>query len=531
MSPARAPWDRPLVWAGLILAINLIWGLAFCFLIFPHLADVTTGLDPDGYGSAGRILYEQGQFQSISKAPLYPAFVALVSLLAGGYQATAIQAAQCVLSALTCVVLYALFRRTLGDRPAIWAGLACAVYPMSVWYTPRLFTEVWLTLVLAAFCLTLVWLLQRPGVARAVLAGVLAGVLALSKGIALAFVPLALAVLLLRERRAALVPALAFALAALALVAPWTWRNWQLTGRLLPIHTTGGFNLYLGNGFTRHWPQAPLSYADLKTLTLTDRDALYAAQRRQPADELEQDDVLMAAALAELLADPALIGRKLVIQSLTFWYLAADRSKSLLTGALQIPVALLALPGLVRALRHWRDSWAWCLLIPIAGIAGVSVPVFAFGRLAAPIMPYLLGLAVYGWWPAFQAAHSIVKEAHMTDPQLSPRVAAELARILDTDIPATPRARWMSQYSLKVDALICLECGHVNPNDVVECAQCGEPLSLPCGPDGSAYLTATDLLRAGELSPAQVRDLLGKIAQGYSFYTAGTRYAVFGGHR
>ncbi|MBU0494657.1 MAG: hypothetical protein KKA73_29435 [Chloroflexi bacterium] len=116
----------------------------------------------------------------------------------------------------------------------------------------------------------------------------------------------------------------------------------------------------------------------------------------------------------------------------------------------------------------------------------------------------------------------------MTDEPLSPGVAADLQRILDTEIPMIPTGQWILDYWLPVETLICLDCGHVNPKEAIICAQCDKTLNQPCGPDASAYLTATDLLRSGELAPADVHALLAKIQRGYSFYGAGTKYAVFG---
>lgn len=386
-------------WSILLFALNLALSLTFCFVIFPRLMDSgITLLDPDGYGRAGQIWYETGRFDSIEKAPLYPAFVALVASLAGGYRIWAVQAAQCLLAASTCVLLYAIFCRTLGEQPARWAGLICALYPMLIWYTPRLWTEIFLTFVLAGFVFTLVELLRCPTDWRALLCGALAGITALSKGIALIFVCLVPPVLVFRFRRGAWRWLLLFALTATVLIGVWTWRNWRLTGQFLPIHANGGSNFYLGNGFARHWLQAPLSYAELKARTVQDRQDLYASLGiYPPADPLTADGVLLHAAMRDMRAKPLLIFQKLAIQSLTFWYLAADAPKSLLTGALQFPIVLTALLGAIRALRH--RSWVLVLTVPVLGIMGVSVVIFAFARLSATVIPYLIGLAVYGLWP------------------------------------------------------------------------------------------------------------------------------------
>ena len=403
-------------WAIILFGLHLVLALVFCFLVFPQIGEITSGLDPDGYGQAGQELYESGRFVSLSKAPLYPAFVALVCRLVGDYYLWAIQAAQCLLSACTVVILYAVLRCALQDEGvARLAGLACALYPMTLWYIPRLWTETFLTFTLALFTLALARLLQAPNWYNALLAGLAAGVVALSKGIGLVFTPLGVIVILLtargrkklsskirmsgRQRIEA--PAwqvtVLFCLGALALLAPWTWRNWRLSGAFLPVHADGGYNFFLGNGFARHWPQAPFSYARLKALTVVDQEAVYAQAGLHPQTPLQRDEILMAAAWDEIKAKPLVLARKVLLQSLTFWYLAADLPKSALTGALQIPVVILAIPGIIGAIR--RRSKAVLLLVPVTGIMGASVLVFAFARLSATIMPYMIGLAVYGLQP------------------------------------------------------------------------------------------------------------------------------------
>lgn len=114
----------------------------------------------------------------------------------------------------------------------------------------------------------------------------------------------------------------------------------------------------------------------------------------RPENPVVYDNFLMKTALHEFQVQPTLILQKLVVQSLTYWYLAADSSKSILTGSLQIPFVILAIFG---ALAAWRQkSEALLLLIPIVGIMGGSVLVFAFARLAVPVIPYIIGLAVFG---------------------------------------------------------------------------------------------------------------------------------------
>jgi ribosomal protein L40E len=78
------------------------------------------------------------------------------------------------------------------------------------------------------------------------------------------------------------------------------------------------------------------------------------------------------------------------------------------------------------------------------------------------------------------------------------------------------------------EGLICLECSQLNPSTASFCRQCGQPLQMPIDRDIKGYLRAVDLLRSGELSASDVRDLLEGLRREYTFYTAGTRYSVFG---
>jgi 4-amino-4-deoxy-L-arabinose transferase-like glycosyltransferase len=390
-------------WAILLFILNLTLGVTFCFVVFPRLVDTTSGLDPDGYGQSGMELYQTGRFDSVSQAPLYPAFVAVVSRLVGGYKVAAVQSAQCLLLAFSCAVFYTIFRLTLGDGcMARVAGLACAIYPMSIWYVPRLWTETFLILMLALFTLALVNLLQKPSWIRAVLCGILSGVLALNKGITLVFLPLTIIILAVFFSRTSLRWILWFGGAALLLIAPWTWRNWEKTGYFLPIHAGAGYNFYLGNGFTRHWNESPFSYSVLKALTEEDLPKLnFASENITPVEQVQQDNSFLMAGVQEIVEDPPFLLRKFLVQGLTFWYLAADFSKSMMSGVLQFPLVLLAVVGVIRAVR--KRSWAMILMIPVAGIMGVSIWVLAFARLSSTIMPYMIGLAIYGLWPITQS--------------------------------------------------------------------------------------------------------------------------------
>ena len=396
---------RQVRWSLLCFAINFLLGLFFCFIISPRLiGSGLTVLDPDGYGADGIRLYETGQITTIDKPPLYPAWVALVAWLSGGFQLNIVLISQCLLLASACVILYGIFRETIPVH-AHWAALACSVYPMLLWYTSRLWTETFLTFLLALLVYLFIRLIRSPGleidfivrqekkmeVGFALLCGVVCGLVILTKGALLIFAGLLPMITWGKFRQQAWLKIIAFLTGLSVLVIPWIWRNYQLSGEILPIHTRGGYNFFIGNGFARHWLQAPFSYSTLKSLTQTDIDQVYREFGRIPQSPLEADHVLMQASLNELSARPWLFPWKIVVNSLTIWYLAADPAKSLFTGLMQLPVVFAALSGIYKAWK--RRSKAINMLIPIVGILAGSLPILSFARLSSVIMPYLIGLS------------------------------------------------------------------------------------------------------------------------------------------
>ena len=67
-----------------LFGLGLLASTLFCWLIYPLLGETASGIDPDGYGAAGQTWYATDRFRASDKAPLYPAFIALVVLISGG---------------------------------------------------------------------------------------------------------------------------------------------------------------------------------------------------------------------------------------------------------------------------------------------------------------------------------------------------------------------------------------------------------------------------------------------------------------
>lgn len=179
------------------------------------------------------------------RPPLYSGFLALVYTAFGPHTVAAI-ILQAVLSAVTCYFVY-LIALTLWDRRvALVAAVFWALGPDIIIFSNLILTET-LYMFLAAVTL---WLLVRfrDNWWGIVSAGALLGLLSLTRGAALAFVPLVI-VWMLFARRTSYRKVLAFVAIFLAVLSPWLIRNYRVTGEFQLIDCNSGINIYLGNHY------------------------------------------------------------------------------------------------------------------------------------------------------------------------------------------------------------------------------------------------------------------------------------------
>lgn len=182
--------------------------------------------------------------------PVYPYFIGVAAKLFGGL--LGVKVAQAVVGALLVPAVGFLGRRGFGERAGLLGAAVVALYPELVWFTSHFWAE-------TVFTTLLWWALERyaallaptagrsreRSVGLAVLAGLLLGVAILTRETVLYLLPF-LALGLLFARRGVLVAAVLLG-AALAVVAPWTWRNHVVFDAFVPVSTSGGLNLYQGN--------------------------------------------------------------------------------------------------------------------------------------------------------------------------------------------------------------------------------------------------------------------------------------------
>jgi 4-amino-4-deoxy-L-arabinose transferase-like glycosyltransferase len=181
----------------------------------------------------------------VYRPPLYSGLLALVYTAFGPHTVAAI-ILQAVLSAATCYFVYRIALTLWGRRVAMVAAGLWAICPDIIIFSNLVLTET-LYMFLAAVVL---WLLVRfrDNWWGIISAGAFLGLLSLTRGAALAFVPLVI-VWMLFVRRMDYKKVLAFSAVFLAVITPWLIRNYRITGEFQLIDCNSGVNIYLGNHY------------------------------------------------------------------------------------------------------------------------------------------------------------------------------------------------------------------------------------------------------------------------------------------
>lgn len=216
------------------------------------------------------------------RAPLYPAFLALIYYIAGAGTGRffAVRLVQAGLNAILAPLTYLVSRRLFPDNEAASVTSAWVVtcYPMLIIYPLGLATEnLFLLIVLTSFY----FLLKIPAsqqhpytqnsIFHALFSGISLALAVLTRSVILPFAGFAIlwVWIILEQKRSAILVTLMMIL----LIGPWTIRNSLLHNKLTGIESSMGYNLYVGyhpdgNGSFEFGPSLDL----LTVLDDADRD-------------------------------------------------------------------------------------------------------------------------------------------------------------------------------------------------------------------------------------------------------------------
>jgi 4-amino-4-deoxy-L-arabinose transferase-like glycosyltransferase len=383
-------------------AVAIVAALAMSLGFFRAQSLVASAGDPYAFGEIARGLMNHGLTTLTRRAAsLYPESIAIVYRLGGDNFSVVLL--QCVLHAGTCLVVFAIAQRLFNGRTGLLAGLFCALHPMLLRYVPDLMSETMLTFL----CVATVWFAIKFYEQTTIRGGIVLGAIGmcatLTKGVMLPVV-FALGVVIaaraLRRRQAigALLAAFAMFGTMAVLLAPWTYRNYKITGGRFVLLTPGASDSFLrGYIFTR-WEFATLQkppYTDAENesndwFRKIARDAGTTWEADEVVDEVNNARIVRQM----ILNQPLDTVRKIVVGLFTFWYEMTTWKNSVFVGALALVGWGLAAIGLKRANSEGLPSWLiWLPIVVMNVFVAILIPL---GRYSVPILPCLMILAAFG---------------------------------------------------------------------------------------------------------------------------------------
>jgi len=394
---------------------HLLWMVITCFAL--HIAAIgifhfyrfRTEDNHFGYGwEMGRIGQSIALGQGFSspyggstgptawEPPLYPYLIGGVFKLFGIYSdasAWVLLSINSLFTALTCIPIFLIARRTMGEKVALWSAWIWALLPYAMYWSVHWIWDTTLApLLLGLIFFASLKLEDWPDWQGWAIFGVLWGVAGLCNASMLSFLPFSGLWAWYRRRKHGLPSLPGVALSALLFfgcLSPWLIRNYITFGKLVFIRDDFGYELRLGNGPDADgrlmaYLQPNLNNLELDTYRRMGEIAYEERCKRIAFDWIRQHPKRFA-----------------VINLKRFFYYWNNTVKATNSRA---PVdfrtsgflasSVLAIWGLGLALER-RKPGAWLFLWLVLTYPTVYYFVFPGARYRHPIEPELLILAVF----------------------------------------------------------------------------------------------------------------------------------------
>ncbi|PKN00412.1 MAG: hypothetical protein CVU78_01300 [Elusimicrobia bacterium HGW-Elusimicrobia-2] len=345
--------------------------------------------DEQGWLNMASALASGQGFVSHLRAPGYIVFLAGIFKIFGVGNMAAVRLIQALIGSLQVVFIYFLtfkiFRRRL---PAYIAAGLLAVYPYLVFYSSHALSETLYSFLLTISAFYIYRMADEGhGLRSSVAAGILAAFAALTKSTVLAVAPFIVLWFILNN-----VPAkkiFFFFLSGLAVMAPWTVRNYNKFGGLFPVTPSGS---YLFQAYNKETMRLETETRQLKDVRWYTEE--YLEIEKLPV--LAADKEYHRKALAFIRSNPSTVLKLMRMRFSHFWraYPATksgfQKLSALVTSG---PVLFLGLAGMLLSAGLWKKTM---LLIALIFTFNAAHMVFLCTlRYRIPIDPFFMIFAAF----------------------------------------------------------------------------------------------------------------------------------------
>lgn len=314
-----------------------------------------------------------------------------------GHRYDVIRIAHCVFGAIAVFLVFEIGNRCYGSRVGLLSAAIYAVFPTALIAVVSLMSEALGNLWFLLFILATLWFGEKPSLGRSSIAGLFLGATMLTRASCIFMFPLVVVwgAWQFRDRWSAAIKSVAIPLVAVAVIAPWAFRNYLVFHEFIPLSTLGGSGLLQGNNDIVVTDPKYFGYCIWDTEIPEYREALQTA-----GDEVERDRRARRFAVEWLKSHPD-----------KWWFLVRHKFWRALTPFLQPhtprmyrlgmllawgPVLVLFgiayFPTLIAALR--RKEPQWLLHLAILQYLMTSVIFFGMARYRQQVEPLCIILAV-----------------------------------------------------------------------------------------------------------------------------------------
>jgi len=384
----------------------IAFGLRLYFVFFyPHYPVADDAQEYDTYAwnlASGKGYTAENGTAVINRAPGYPFFLAGIYKIYGHSQLAA-ESAQIIVSLFSLIILYLLAKDIFGLSAARIAVAIGAVYPAFISYNTFLYTETLFTFSLLCY-VYFSWLaFKKKSIFYPVLAGLIIGYSVLVRGEALVLLPALFLFGLIFERKQ-LKKAALIILISICTIAPWTFRNYKVFHKFIPVSSQGGSILWIASYYDP---------ARKGEWMLWHKDNQYFNDLIKGLDDVERDELLGRQGVENIRNHPFYYLRFSAKRFFMFWlsghsntfYKLSDelinyiRTKFYLKASIKLSMLVFNLIiicfgfyGALKAFNSGRERMKEIvfLFMPVMLIMIIHVLLCAIPRYQVPIMPFII---------------------------------------------------------------------------------------------------------------------------------------------
>lgn len=361
--------------------------------------------------------------------PGLPFYLSLVFRLFGENYLVA-RLGQCVLGAFTCLLVGWAAETAVSRRVGVLSGLLLAVYPQHVYLAGVFYVDCLLTFLLSLTVYLVVRTTEMTSGWPALATGIALGATVLTRSTFILFAPCVVLAWLCGMRapwKQKLLACIALAVGMMALVLPWTWRNYHVFGK--PVLVSSGFytmmwrgNSELADGgpfdrdrmwFSPEWNERLRELPVDEQRALTEKyeridDAIHRRSAELGDEALATDEILKPVAIELMVSNPKRTVALFLSKVATLYsaFSSTHSTNPHTTGKVKLvaavtfyPLLALGLAGALIGLPQWRE------LLPVYGLIGIVTIshglLMAATRYRLPIDPFWIIFAslamVWGW--------------------------------------------------------------------------------------------------------------------------------------